>query len=238
MLRIIRIIVFTLSMYIITHLFVFAVLPLAILVSYVDKDRIPVLKQWFVRSLFAIVGKKLKVSGYDNIDPDHSYLIISNYPSFYAGFSLIGIFPRASIVVHAFVKKVPLLGQILSRVGTIFVQPGLAGQGKRAIHFHLNKHDISSSMIILPEGARTPDGEIHRFRRGFLYILRQSSLDLLPITLNGLYQLKPMKRFHIDPDADLEMVIHSPINNSTARQMSDEELLTMVHSVIGSVYQP
>jgi len=112
-----------------------------------------------------MVGKKLKVSGYDNVDPDHSYLIISNYPSFYAGFSLIGIFPQASIVVHAFVKKVPLLGQVLSRVGTIFVQPGPAGQGKRAVDFHLNKHDISSSRIILPEGARTPDGKIHRFRR-------------------------------------------------------------------------
>ena len=238
MLKTIRIIIFTLSMYIVTHLFVFAVLPFAILVSYVDKDKIPSLKQWFVRSLFAIVGKELKVSGYDNVDPDHAYLIVSNYPSFYAGFSLIGTFPRASVVAHAFVKKVPLLGQILSRLGTIFVQPGLAGQGKRAIDFHLNKHDIATSVIILPEGARTPDGEIHRFRRGFLYILRQSSLDLLPITLNGLYQLKPMKRFYIDPDADLEMVIHTPVSNSAARQMSDEELLTMVHSTISGVYRP
>ena len=44
MLRVIRIILVTLSMYIVTHLFVFAALPLAILVSYVDKDRIPALK--------------------------------------------------------------------------------------------------------------------------------------------------------------------------------------------------
>jgi 1-acyl-sn-glycerol-3-phosphate acyltransferase len=135
-------------------------------------------------------------------------------------------------------KKVPLLGQILGQLGTIFVQPGLAGQGKRAIDFHLNEHDIATSVIILPEGARTPDGEIHRFRRGFLYILRQSSLDLLPVTLNGLYQLKPIKRFHIDPDANLELIIHPPVSNSTVRQMSDEELLTLVHNIISSVYRP
>jgi 1-acyl-sn-glycerol-3-phosphate acyltransferase len=225
-------------MYIVTHLFVCAVLPFAILVSYVDKDRIPILKQWFVRSLFAIIGKRLKVTGYDNVDPDRSYLIISNYPSFYAGFSLIGTFPRASVVVHAFVKRVPLLGQVLKRLGTIFVQPGLAGHGKRAIDFHLGQHAISTSMIILPEGARTPDGAIHRFRRGFLYILRQSSLDLLPVTLNGMYRLKPVKRLHIDPDAELDMVIHTPVSNSTTCQMSDAELLTMVHNVISSVYQP
>jgi hypothetical protein len=52
-----------------------------------------------------------------------------------------------------------LPGQVLGRVGTIFVQPGLARQGLRVIDFHLNKHDISSSMYILPVRARTPMGK-------------------------------------------------------------------------------
>ena len=236
--RIIRIIIFTLSMYIVTHLFVFAVLPFAILVSYVDMKRIPILKQWFVRSLFAIIGKRLKVTGYDNVDPDRAYLIISNYPSFYAGFALIGAFPRASVVVKAFLKRIPLLGQVLCRLGTIFVQPGRDGQGRRAIDYSLSERDVVPSVIILPEGARTPDGRIQAFRSGFVHILRQTSLDLLPVTLNGLYHLKPMRRFHMDPDAEPELLIHAPISNSTARQMRDEELLTMVQSVIGSVYRP
>jgi hypothetical protein len=47
-----------------------------------------------------------------------------------------------------------------------------------------------------------------------------------------------MKRFSIDPDAELEMVIHTPVSNLAARQMSDEELLTKVHNIISSVYQP
>ena len=164
-------------------------------------------------------------------------MIVSNYPSFYAGFALIGVFSRASIVAHAFVKKVPLLGQVLNRVGTIFVQPGRAGQGRRAIDLELNECDIAPSVIILPEGARTPDGKIHRFRRGFIYILRQTSLDLLPVTLNGLYQLKPMRRLYIDPDAEPEMVIHAPVCNSTARQMSDKELAKMVQRVIDRAIQ-
>jgi 1-acyl-sn-glycerol-3-phosphate acyltransferase len=236
--KIIRIIIFTLSMYIVTHLFVLVTLPFAILISYIDKERIPTLKQWFVKSLFAIIGKKMRISGFDNFNPDLAFVIISNYPSFYASFALIGIFPRASVVAHSYVKRVPLLGQILSRLGTIFVRPGKAGQGRNAIDSHLGNWDASHSVIILPEGARTPDGRIHPFRRGFVYILRQTSLDLLPVTLNGLYQLKPMKRFYTDPDAQPEMIIHTPISNATARQMSDEELLTMAQNIIGYAYQP
>ncbi len=67
MLKIVRIIVFTFFMYIVTHLFVFVTLPFAILISYIDKEKIPALKQWFVKALFAIVGRKLKVSGYENV---------------------------------------------------------------------------------------------------------------------------------------------------------------------------
>jgi len=238
MLKTIRIIVFTLSMYIVTHLFVFVTLPFAILVSYFDKEKIPSIKQWFIKSLFAIVGKEIMISGFDKIDPNHSYVIISNYPSFYAGFSLIGAFPQASVVAHAFIKRVPLLGQVLSRVGTIFVQPGMARHGKKAGDLQLRKYHAAHSVIILPEGARTPDGKIHRFRHGFIHLLRQTSLDLLPVTLNGLYQMKPMKRFYLDPDAEPEIIIHTPISNASALQMCEEELLTKAQSIIGSVYRP
>jgi len=238
MLRVIRIILATISMCVVTHLYVFAVLPAAILVSYVDRERIPTLKKWFVTSLFAIVGKHLKVSGFGNVEPDHAYVIISNYPSFYAGFALIGIFPQASVVAHAFVKRVPLLGQVLRRMGAIFVRPGRAGEGMRALDLGLGECDDVPSLIILPEGARTPDGRIQRFRRGFIHILRQTSLDLLPVTLNGLYRLKPMRRVYADPEAEPELVIHAPLSNSTTRQMGDDELLTMAERIIGGVYRP
>jgi 1-acyl-sn-glycerol-3-phosphate acyltransferase len=237
-LRGIRIIIVTLSMSIVTHLFVCVALPLAILISYIDETKIPVVKQVFVRCLFAIVGKDLKVSGHDNIQPAQGYVIVSNYPSFYAGFALIGAFPQASVVVHAFLKRVPLLAQVLRRVGAIFVQPGKAGQGGRAIDDRLSEGGAAQGVIILPEGARTPDGAIHQFRRGFVRILRQTSLDLLPVALNGLYSLKPMRRFYADPDADPEMVIHAPMRNAYARAMPDDELLAMVQCIIGSVYQP
>jgi 1-acyl-sn-glycerol-3-phosphate acyltransferase len=238
MLRIVRIILATLSMYVVTHLFVFAVLPAAILTLYIAPERIPGLKRWFVRCLFAIVGKELKVTGEGNIEAGHSYVIIANYPSFYAGFALAGTFTRAWIVAHAFVRRVPLLGQALSRLGAVFVQPGRSGEGMRALDRSLSSLAVVPSLIILPEGQRTPDGLIRGFRRGFIRILRQTPLDLLPVTLNGMYQLKPVGRLYADPAAKPEMVILAPLRNSEARSMSDDELLHFAETVIASSYRP
>ena len=238
MIRLVRIIATTLSLYLVTHLFVFTVLPIGILISYLDRKRIPAFKQWFVKCLFAIVGKRLKVSGHANYDPERRYVIVSNYPSGYAGFALIGEFPQASIVVHAFLRKIPVLGQTLNRIGAVFVQPGASGHGRRAIDLYLGKRNDIPSLIILPEGARTRDGRIQRFRRGFIHIQRQTSFDILPVTLNGLFHLKPLGRIYADPDAKPEMVIHPAVSASVADQMSDKELIGVVRKTVESAYQP
>jgi len=100
------------------------------------------------------------------------------------------------------------------------------------------KHIENKSIIILPEGGRSPDGQIHKFKRGFIYILRHSSMDLVPVSLRGFYQLKPLKRPYLDPDVDLEVVIHNPIDHSTIENMSDKELLKLTIDTIRGAYRP
>jgi len=236
--RFFQILLATLRLYIGTHLYVFAFLPYAILVSYIDRDRLPALKQQFVRTVFAIVGKRLKVSGRENVRPDRAYVIISNYPSGYAGFALAGEFPSARIVAHAFIRNIPLLGQAMRRVGAVFVRPGRKGLGRAAIDVSLREWKNVPGIIILPEGGRTPDGEIHRFRRGFVHILRQTNLDLLPVTLNGLFHFKPVGRIYADPAAEPEMIIHPPVGHAQLLELSDEQVLQLAHDLIASAYRP
>jgi 1-acyl-sn-glycerol-3-phosphate acyltransferase len=236
--RFFQILLATLRLYIGTHLYVFVFLPYAILASYIDRDRMPALKQQFARAVFAVVGKRLRVSGREHVRPDRACVIISNYPSGYAGFALVSEFPSARIVAHAFIRNVPLLGQAMRRVGAMFVRPGRKGLGRAAIDVSLREWTNVPSIIILPEGGRTPDGQIHRFRRGFLHILRQTNLDLLPVTLNGLFQLKPATRIYADPAADPEMIIHPALSQARLRELDDEQVLQLARDLIASVYRP
>jgi 1-acyl-sn-glycerol-3-phosphate acyltransferase len=232
-----RILGYTLSMYLVTHLIVFFYLfPVGIPLIIMDPRRKYRIKYSVTKVLFSIIGQRLTVIGLEKLEPGRNYLIVANYPGSYAGFALMNIFPEALILVHSFLSKVPMVGFLLKSMGAIFVQQKRFGRTKKAIDETL-KHLDNKSIIILPEGGRTPDGEIHRFKRGFIYILRHSSLDLLPITLKGFYALKPKNRVYLDPDSELECVIHTPFKQSELKNLSNEALYKLTFDTIEKAYK-
>jgi len=177
------------------------------------------------------------VIGLDNIESGKSYLVVSNYPGSYAGFALMNVFPDASILVHSFLSRVPIVGFLLKSTGATFVQQKKFGRTKQSIDKMLHERK-NKSIIILPEGGRSPDGSIRKFRRGFIYIIRNSPMDLLPVTLREVYRLKPLKRIYLDPDSKPEVLIHKPIHHSTITTLDDERLLKLTIETIKSEYRP
>jgi len=144
---------------------------------------------------------------------------------------------KCSILVHSFLSRVPIVGFLLKVAGAIFVQQKRFGKTKSAIDETL-KQIGNRSIIILPEGGRSPNGSIRTFKRGFIYILRHSSMDLLPVTLRGFHKLKPLKRPYLDPDAELEVVVYKPLSHSTIEHLNNEGLLRKTIETIREAYRP
>jgi 1-acyl-sn-glycerol-3-phosphate acyltransferase len=94
----------------------------------------------------------------------------------------------------------------------------------------------TNTVAIFPEGTRTLDGKINGFYKGFIYLLRTSDLDILPVTLNGFYKLKPKNRFYISFDSPLEVVIHKSIKREDLIGKTDQEIIESVKSTIQSAY--
>ena len=92
----------------------------------------------------------------------------------------------------------------------------------------------SGSVALFPEGTRTLDGRINPFYRGFIYLFRTRDISILPVTLNGFYELKPKNRFYIDFGSKLSVVIHKPLGKEELTGKSDDEIINIVKSVIES----
>ena len=199
-------------MYIITHLIVFILLPFSLLlIPFMNKIQITQMKNSVSKLLLRIVGLKPRIYGIENIDADKKYVVIVNHPSFYDILVIMTILPDLQMIAQAFIRNIPIFGFVLGKVGAYYVEPKKFMETKTSLDDAMK---FQGNIIIFPEGIRSDKGEIKRFHRGFIYLLRNSSLELLPITINGLYSVKPAKRFYMDPDAVVEVIIHKPLNKS------------------------
>ncbi|MBN2387678.1 MAG: 1-acyl-sn-glycerol-3-phosphate acyltransferase [Anaerolineales bacterium] len=228
----------TLPLYLLTHLTGWALLPGVLVLAICHQEpAIQRLKPALVGLLFRIVGKQVKVSGWSDPQPGQNHLIASKDPGLYAGLALMRIFPQAAIAAHTFISWIPLFGHTLRQIGTVFVAPRHP-QFTRRSRAHPLRSESSSSLLLFPEGRRTPDGQIKHFARGFLYLLRHSSLDLLPVTRNGFNTLKPAWPLTLAPQASLEGICHPPIPNAQTRKLSDAALTRLLENQIQSGYRP
>ena len=100
----------------------------------------------------------------------------------------------------------------------------------------LGKKAGELTVAIFPEGTRTLDGKFQRFRKGLILLLNNSDIDILPVTLNRFYSLKPKNRFYIDPFIPIEAVIHKPVEKKSLENKSDNEILAMLKSIVESKY--
>ena len=235
--RILLIIYYTFIMYFVTHLVVFFLVPFWFVCTWSSRDLIYKFKMRFGKLLLAMVNKRITISGQDNIQKEKIYLIVANYPSFYTGFILMSIFPQASILVHDFMSKIPLISTMFRRNGFIFAQRKNYQKTKQTLKTAIDETK-GGSIIVLPEGKRTPDGQLHTFKKGFAYIARQTTLDILPVTLNGFYKLKPVNRHYMDPNTELEVIIHDPVSYSTIEPLSKEQIIMKIRSIVADSYKP
>jgi 1-acyl-sn-glycerol-3-phosphate acyltransferase len=226
-------------MYIITHILVLIFIPIGLILALCKGNRIVGgLKQLFGSLLLGIIGKNVRVIGLENVATKRKYLVVSNYPSAYVTFAMMKFLPGVTFVADDFILKIPLLGLILKHTGAIFVDQKNPRKTKRAIDAALdNPHRNMQYLLIYPEGKRSTDGRIGAFKYGFKYILRRSSYDLLPVTANGFYRLKPARRVYLDPYADLELIFHEPIANDDVRSMTNKQLISKTEDAIRSVYR-
>jgi 1-acyl-sn-glycerol-3-phosphate acyltransferase len=229
---IISILIFAI-LYCYTAIGVFFILILAFLRM---KRPIRWLSQFWAKSVFFIMGKRLNVQGRENIRKGQRYILIANHASLFDIVAIMSINSGISWFGHERLLKVPLFGMILKMTDYVpFKEPTVKNTKEMLEQLVLKAKD--NTVAIFPEGTRTLDGRINDFYKGFIYLFRSSDLGILPVTLNGFYKLKPKNRASIDFDSRLEVIIHKPVKRDELMGKTDIEIIETVKSVIESAYK-
>ena len=197
------------------------------------KGAVRFLMRFWAKSVFLIIGKKLHVEGMDRIRKDGKYILIANHSSLFDIMAIISFFPGVSWFGHERLLKIPVFRQLLKMTDYVPMKRVNIKNTKEMID-GLIKKSKGHTIAMFPEGTRTLDGKVNDFYRGFIHVLRASEINVLPVTLNGFYVLKPKNRFYINFSSRISVYIHEPISRELLIDKEDSEIVNIVKNIIES----
>ncbi|MCQ2052073.1 MAG: 1-acyl-sn-glycerol-3-phosphate acyltransferase [Bacteroidaceae bacterium] len=163
------------------------------------------------RAICLVCLLPVKVYGRENIQKGQSYVIIPNHQSILDTFLIYGFIGiRFKWMIKKEILKVPFVGFACKMCGHIFIdrtsRKDAAGGMTAARKALVN----GMSVTIFPEGTRTKDGTLGRFKKGAFSLAEELHLPLLPVTINGAYNVLPKGRWYLQCHR-MSITIHKPI---------------------------
>lgn len=178
----------------------------------------------------------VKVEGRGHLDKEQSYVFVANHQGAFDIFLIYGHLGRQFrwMMKHQ-LRKIPFVGWACEKSHQIFVDkrgPSKVKATYDAARATL-RHGIS--VTVFPEGARTFTGHMGLFRRGAFALADELQLPVVPLTINGSFDILPRQRgvgfveWH-----RLTLTIHQPIMPAGQGADNIHALLTQSYDAVMS----
>lgn len=173
------------------------------------------IQAFWSRSFFYLLFIPTRVTGLENINSHTSYVFVANHQSMADVFLIYGWLPVIfKWLMKAELRKVPFIGSGCKAAGHIFVKRGNTAAAVQSLKEAERVLHDGVCTVIFPEGTRSIDGKVGRFKRGALQIALDLKLPIVPISLSGCYEVMRKGEYHANWHP-VHMHIGKPIDIST-----------------------
>lgn len=175
-------------------------------------------QQFWSRSFFWLMFLPVSVDGQEHIVPGQSYVFVANHQSMFDVWLVYGWLPVIfKWLMKAELRKVPFVGTGCKAAGHIFIDRRNAKAAMESLK-EVEKQLVNGvCTVIFPEGTRSLNGEVGRFKRGAFQIAWDLGLPVIPLSLDGCYEVLPKGKPFVYR-APVHMHIGEPID---LKQFSD-----------------
>lgn len=155
---------------------------------------------------------KVTVKGRENIDRNTSYVFVCNHQGAYDIFAVYGYLNHQfRWMMKRALEKIPLVGYSCKVSGHIMVDNSSPSATKQTMEKAEKQLKGGMSLVVFPEGARSWDGKMRRFKRGAYLLAVEFGLPIVPITIDGSFDVMP--RFKKLPHwGRIILTLHKPID--------------------------
>ncbi|MFC2164279.1 lysophospholipid acyltransferase family protein [Acidobacteriota bacterium] len=184
------------------------------------------------KGLFKIMFIKVRSEGTEKIEPDKTYLFMSNHTSLFDIPIFVAYIPTFVRGVEALRQfKWPVYGWIIRRQGNIPIDRKNIQASIQSAKIAEGVLKKGTSIVILPEGHRTLDGNLRPFKKLPFHLAKGAEVPIIPIGLSGVFELKNKGSWLIRPRT-ITIKFGQPIEPDTIRSLSIDELRDLTKAKI------
>jgi len=211
---------------------------LSLLSSFFDKDgslQHGFARRWS-RVILWTIGAAPQVEGLDKIDISKAQVYVVNHLSALDIPVLYACLPfQFRILAKRELFRYPFMGWHLRRSGQIPVVLENPKASVRSLTQAVAALKQGKSLMIFPEGGRSPDGQLHAFMGGAFYAAIKAQADVVPMALAGTFEMLKMNTWHIKP-GPLHLFVGEPISTTGLTSRDLEKLTRRAYDVIAEMY--
>src|SRR4029079_17256551 len=186
------------------------------------------------RNWLRLSGVKVQVSGAEHIDPNQTYVFISNHRSYLDTATLFAYTgQRLGVLAKKELLKVPILGYGMGYVNVMAIDRSNRERAMQTTEAATARIRSGRSFGVFAEGTRARPGEFLPFKKGAFYMAAQAGVPIVPVAIKNSDFLMGKGKGEARAGT-IEMVMLPPI--PTAGCTTDEavrELVERVHAIVG-----
>lgn len=197
--------------------------------------KIMVHPRFWGRMICRIAGVRVRIEGLDNINPETTYLFVANHVSQFDIFSFQAYFPYDfRWIAKKELFLVPFFGSAMRRAGFISIDRSRGRQAMQSLIEAARLIREGASVLIFPEGTRSPDGTLQAFKSGAATLALKAGVPVVPLAFVGSAKVLPKGRLLARPGT-ITIRVGRPIAVENMGREEKKALLDRLHGEVAAL---
>ena len=187
------------------------------------------------RLIARLSGVTVTMSGLDRLEKGRPYIFAANHQSQFDIFVLQGYLDfdfRWLAKLELF--QVPLFGRAMRLAGYIPVDRSHSRKAIQSLDEAAVRIADGTSVIIFPEGTRSPDGRLQPFKAGAMVLAIKAGVPVVPVAILGTGQILP-KGSLLARSGKVEIRVGEPIATADYTLRQKHELAELLQSRVAQL---
>jgi 1-acyl-sn-glycerol-3-phosphate acyltransferase len=180
-----------------------------------------------------VAGMRVQVEGRENIPPGVC-LFAANHTSNADAPAIVGAIPRRlAIFGRKSLFDIPIVGLAFRLAKFVPVDRGNRDAALASVEQAVAYIKSGSSFLVYPEGTRSPDGRLARFKKGSFVMAIEAGVPIVPVACSGAHRIMKKNSLEIHP-GKVTVRFGKPVDVSGYGVERRDALAQHVHDLIAA----